>query len=152
MAYHTQGKPQSIVALFEALRAKILGLSDSVVERVQKHYITYAAPQTFCSIQLQKGQIKIWANIPVQRISGARIEVRDVSTVGHYGSGETEITMRNAAELESALGSSGGYTGGGRTGFRLSCLAETLLEEGLLIQRLLPLTVALDRIQLSSAG
>lgn len=103
VAYHTAGKPQHIVALFEALRTRILGLSDAVTERPLKKYITYVEKSIFCSLLLQNNQIKIWVNMPVHEISKPIIVVRDVNGIGHYGTGDTEIRLQNATQLEATL-------------------------------------------------
>lgn len=103
VAFHTAGKPQHVVALFEALRAKILGLSDAVTERPVKKYISYAEKQIFCSLLLQNNQLKIWVTLPVHQISKPMIEVRDVSRIGHYGRGDTEITVQSASQLDAVV-------------------------------------------------
>lgn len=102
--HHYARGSQHTIILFDALRAKILSLSDSVSEKYNKFYIAYAKNSNFCEIHFQKRQLKIWVNMPLEDIRGTNTLCRDVRKIGHYGTGDTEILIDDFADIDTVLG------------------------------------------------
>ena len=101
--HHARGSKQSIM-LLDALRTKILSLSDSVSEKFNKNYIAYVLNKNFCEIHIQKSQLKIWVNMTIDDIKGSKALCRDVRKIGHYGTGDTEILIDNFADIDTVFG------------------------------------------------
>jgi predicted transport protein len=97
---HTAGKPKQIVEMFEQIREWILNLNDREVEEVcRKHYIAFKTTRAFAYFHLQKGAIKIHI-IGGNDIQDPKHISRDVSNIGHYGYGSTEIIWKNPADID----------------------------------------------------
>lgn len=102
-AYHTDGRSPQAIMLYEALRAKIMGLSDTVTERFNKVNISYLGPRYFCSLYLQKNQLKIWIALPADQVLNPAVKTRDVSKIGHHGSGDTEIVLQQPSQVDAVF-------------------------------------------------
>ena len=103
LSYHIDDLPKDILKVFEALRKRILGLSDSVSESPKKKIVNYIERGTFCSVHFQKNQIKLWVPQKINQISGTTVPLRDVSNIGHYGTGDTEMTLQSLADVDAVF-------------------------------------------------
>jgi len=104
LSYHLKGKSENNIKIFNQLRGKIMSLSGDISEQVNKTYITYKKNEkTFVEIYLQNKVIKCWVFVPLRKIPHNQSMCRDVSRIGHYGTGPTEITIGNRTEAEYAL-------------------------------------------------
>jgi len=101
--HHLANKSNRVIVLFEVLRSKIKSLSSQIEERFKKMYIGYYSGKSFCQIRPQKGQLKIWVNLDIHQLSAPLSLCRDVRTVGHYGTGKTEIVLKRFDELEGVF-------------------------------------------------
>ena len=101
--FHLENKSNTVIALFEVLRKKIMSLSDQINEQFYKTYITYSTHKSFCQIRPQKNQIKMWVNLDIHQISDPQSLCRDVRKVGHYSSGKTEIVFSRFNELDGVF-------------------------------------------------
>lgn len=81
--------------IFLALREKVLALGDEIEERPKKKYIAYRTQQAFLFAHLQQGQIKLHIIIHKSKLVDPKGIARDVTKIGHYGGGITEITLDN---------------------------------------------------------
>lgn len=101
---HVNDKPGDIQELFGDLREKILSLGEEIEERPKKHYISYRTQVAFVYLHLQKSKIKIHVIIGKDKLEDPRNISRDVSSVGHYGGGVTEIPLSKSEELPYVMG------------------------------------------------
>lgn len=100
---HLQGKPAEIVALFGQLRERILGLDDEIVEKVVKNYVVYKHGKNFCEVIVQARQLKLWLDIVPESLQDPFHLARDVRQVGHWGTGDVEVTLKSAGELDAVI-------------------------------------------------
>lgn len=101
--YHLANKSNTVITLFDVLRAKIKSLSNQIDERFNKFYIGYYTYNSFCQIRPQKDQLKIWVNLDIHQVSDPLGLCRDVRNVGHYGTGKTEIILRSFNDLDAVF-------------------------------------------------
>lgn len=100
LSMHLLHKPLATVRLFESLRSAILSSSPDIEEIIRKVHVSYQVQgKPFTEIHIQKGAVKIWVFVPINQIQHSRAFCRDVSTIGHYGTGPTEITMTHPSQL-----------------------------------------------------
>jgi predicted transport protein len=69
-----------------------------------KHYVAFQRIKNFACVELYTRESKLMVYVKVDPDS-IIIEpgfTRDVSNIGHYGTGELEITIATAASLEKA--------------------------------------------------
>ena len=102
---HLKGKSEDVKILFEALRERIFALNvdNDVLEKPNKIYISYKHGKNFCEVRPQSKEIKIWLDIPYGDLDDPKKISRDVSNVGHYGTGEVETKLGSLAELEDVM-------------------------------------------------
>lgn len=100
---HLQGKPQAIVDLFKALQKRIFSLSDEITERPLRRYITYKHGRNFAEVWIQQAALKIWLDIKPAELNDPLGLARDVSQIGHWGTGEVEVTLRSFEQLEAVM-------------------------------------------------
>jgi len=100
LSMHLLRKPRATVRLFESLRSVILSYWPDVQEIIRKVHISYQVRgKTFAEIHIQKSAIKIWVFVPMDEIQQSQSICRDVSNLGHHGTGPTEITMTVPGQL-----------------------------------------------------
>ena len=102
---HTARKSTETVELFEQLRERILGLGEEgeIIEKANKMYIGYKHGKNFCEVRIQSKGLVIWLDIPSFELDDPGRLVRDVSKIGHYGTGNSEVKVNDPAHLEPVM-------------------------------------------------
>ncbi len=105
LEYHLGQKPAETKSLFEALQEKIFLLNDDsdIIEKPNKIYISYKHGKNFCEIQIQANKLKIWLDIPHAELDDPNKLSRDVSKIGHHGTGVTETNLSDLSELDTVI-------------------------------------------------
>ncbi len=91
-------------ALFEAFRMEVLALDACVTEEFYKPYIAYKAETNFVDVVSQAKRMKLTLNMPFAEISDPKGLCRDVTSVGHYGNGDVEFSLKSLDELPYVMG------------------------------------------------
>ncbi|PIL16285.1 transporter [Puniceibacterium antarcticum] len=95
----------SMIDRFEALRAYLVALGDDVQETTLQLYIAFKRIKNFACVEFRPTANKILVFVKVDP-STVKIEpgfTRDVSKVGHFGTGDLEIALTTADDLERAM-------------------------------------------------
>jgi len=102
---HLEGKAASMQKLFDALREEILNLNvdGDILEKPNKMYVSYKHGKNFCEIRIQAKRLKIWLDIAQEDINDPKNLTRDVSNIGHYGTGKLETNLSSLDELNDIL-------------------------------------------------
>lgn len=102
--YHVAGKPQEAVQLYRALDRLCFSFAPSdVVQRYWAKSINYEyGKECFCSVHVLQGGLRIWLKLKYSHITNPPIFARDVSNIGHWGSGDVELRISNRSELDAA--------------------------------------------------
>lgn len=89
---------------YEALKAYLLAFGDDVQVRTLKHYVAFKRIKNFACIELKTAGSKVVAFVKVDPTTIALEPgfTRDVSNVGHYGTGDLEISIASDADFEKA--------------------------------------------------
>lgn len=102
--YLLQGKPDAICELFQKFKDAILNLDDSLELKFNKLYASFRKDRSsIVDIHLQKSALKLWINAIWGTLDDARNLFRDVSQLGHLGSGDYEVTITDTQDLEYIL-------------------------------------------------
>ncbi|MAI45524.1 MAG: DUF91 domain-containing protein [Hyphomicrobiaceae bacterium TMED74] len=93
-----------IQELWSSIQAYLLALGDDVQERHLKFYIAFKRIKNFACIQVHPQDRRIRAHLKgnpdeVELENGF---TRDVRNVGHYGTGDLEVTISTTADFERA--------------------------------------------------
>lgn len=99
-AEHLEGKSKAITSLIHSVREYILGLDPAAEEVPKKFYIAYKISQNIVCMEPHNKNIKLFVKLSSSDIDTPPQSYRDVSNVGHYGTGDTEFTISTESELE----------------------------------------------------
>jgi predicted transport protein len=90
---------------FEALRAYLIALGDDVQETTLLYYIAFKRIKNFACVEFRPstGKILIYVKVDPASIPLEPGFTRDVSSVGHFGTGDLEITLSRPEDLERAV-------------------------------------------------
>lgn len=99
---HLEGKSKTIQSLMHSVREYILGLDPAVEEVPKKFYVAYKISQNIVCMEPQSKNIKLFVKLGPSDIDAPPRFYRDVSNVGHYGTGDSEFTISTETELAEA--------------------------------------------------
>jgi len=96
--------PPDIQNRFESLKAFLLALGDDVQMKVLKQYFAFRRIKNFACVEIlpQTRKIIIWVKVDPSSIQLEKGFTRDVHDIGHYGTGDLEITIQNDEDLKRA--------------------------------------------------
>lgn len=89
---------------FTSLRAYMAALGDDVQETTLLYYIAFKRIKNFACVEFRPttGKILIFVKVDPSTIQLETGFTRDVSNVGHFGTGDLEITLSKAEDLDRA--------------------------------------------------
>jgi predicted transport protein len=89
---------------FEALRAYLTALGDDVQETTLRYYIAFKRIKNFACVEFRPSTDKIlmYVKVAPATVSLEPGFTRDVSKIGHFGTGDLEITLSSPEDLERA--------------------------------------------------
>lgn len=88
--------------IFQDLRDFILGLDESVAEVPKKFYVAYKTTQNFVCIQTARNKITLFLKLNPQEINPMPVNGRDMTNIGHYGTGNFQLTIKDVADCNAA--------------------------------------------------
>lgn len=92
---HRDKLRDNLIELFEEIREYIVNINNSIEETPKRHYIAYKTSQNFTCIEVQKKKLIIFLKLNPSEIDNLPKQARDVSNIGHFGTGDLEITIKN---------------------------------------------------------
>jgi predicted transport protein len=99
---HLAGKPEHVRELAQSVREFITGLDTAIEEVPKKYYIAYKISQNIACMWVGSKEIAIYLKIDPKEITPPHEIVRDVSKIGHAGTGDTEVSIESEEDLELA--------------------------------------------------
>lgn len=96
---------QSIRDLYERLCREIDSMGDDITSKWNKHYRVYRRLKNFASIQVlqQSQKLLVFVKVNLSEVDMDASFMRDVSQIGHMGTGNLELTVTSAETLAKAL-------------------------------------------------
>ncbi|HAZ12958.1 MAG: hypothetical protein A2X86_09220 [Bdellovibrionales bacterium GWA2_49_15] len=82
------------------LREYILEIDEAVEESPKKLYVAYKVAQNFACMEIQSQKITFYLKLIPNEIKPFPANARDVTNLGHYGTGRFEFTVKNAENAE----------------------------------------------------
>lgn len=97
--------PKELRGIYEELADRLKALGDDVTMHPQKHYIAFRRNRNFASVQIynQKRVIRVYLNLDPDVITLDPSLMRDVRQIGHYGTGDLEVTIKSKIDIEKML-------------------------------------------------
>lgn len=89
---------------FETLKAYMMALSDDVQMKILKHYIAFKRIKNFACVEVhpQSEKILLYLKVNPDSIELEQGFSRDVRNIGHFGTGDLEVTISNDEDIEKA--------------------------------------------------
>lgn len=89
-------------SVYDALAVHVLALGDDVTERRLKLYTAFRRLKNFVSVVMYPNKMLVFLKIDPDTVSLEEQFSRDVRQIGHWGTGELELTLRTPSDLEKA--------------------------------------------------
>lgn len=94
----------TLTDLFESTRAFLRALGDDVQERTLKNYFAFTRLKNFACVEIKPSARKVLVYL---KVAPGTIELqagftRDVSKIGHFGTGDLEVTLSRTEDVERA--------------------------------------------------
>lgn len=99
---HLEGKSEKVKNLAMQIQDFVLGLDPAIDENPKKFYVGYKISQNIVCMELRKQKIYLYIKLDPKTLSGLPAIARDVTRIGHYGTGDLEITVKSVNDLETA--------------------------------------------------
>lgn len=96
---HLKNKPNKIQDLAHTIQEYVLGLDPSIEESPKKFYIAYRTSQNIVCMEIQKRKILLFLKLDPKQLDKIPDIARDVSTIGHFGTGDIEFTILKPEDL-----------------------------------------------------
>jgi predicted transport protein len=92
----------AMIDRFEALRAYLMALGDDVQETTLRFYIAFKRIKNFACVEFRPmtGKILLFVKVDPATVVLEPGFTRDASKLGHYGTGDLEITLNKPEDLE----------------------------------------------------
>jgi len=102
--HHIKGQPQEVVELFRSLDKFCLELDRTHVTRTYRaKSINYShGKNIFCCVHLRKSGLRVWLKLRYMDLKSPPDYVRDVSSIGHWGTGDVELAINTFNRLQDA--------------------------------------------------
>lgn len=97
---HLNRRSEEIVELYEQFKEALFTLKPDFEIVPKKWYIAFKLNTNVVDIELQTKSLKIWINLKKGQLDDPKNLMRDVSTTGHQGNGDYEVTVKNTKDLE----------------------------------------------------
>lgn len=97
---HLSGKSKSIQELIHSVREFVMGLDSAIEEVPKKFYVAYKASQNIVCMEAKNRNIKLFIKLNPSDVLNPPAGFRNVSNIGHYGTGDVEFTVSSLEELE----------------------------------------------------
>ena len=92
-----------LYSLFVSLRKRVLNLDPSVREEYKKLYIAYKTTTNFVDVEPFKSLLKLFLNMPFDKIDDPKNLCKDVTSIGHHGNGDIEIHLSSPDQLDDVM-------------------------------------------------
>ncbi len=95
---------KELVQLYESIRDFMLSLGDDVQEKHLKYYVAFKRIKNFACVEIyaQSNKLQIYVKVNPDSIELEEGFTRDVREIGHFGTGDLEITIRTEEDIRKA--------------------------------------------------
>lgn len=96
------GAEQEVRDLFENLKTFLLSLGDDVQFKQLQYYFAFKRLKNFATVEMRSKNFRVFVKVPPESIELVDGFTRDVTKIGHWGTGNLEITVATTKQLEDA--------------------------------------------------
>ncbi len=93
-----------LTSLYDNLRDFMLSLGDDVQEKTLKYYFAFKRIKNFACVELrnQSKNLLVYVKVNPDEVELEKGFTRDVRKIGHFGTGDLEITIRSEEDIRKA--------------------------------------------------
>lgn len=97
---HFENLDNNMLELFNIVRDYIVTIDSSIEETPKKNYIAYKTSQNFACLQTYKKKLTLFLKLDANEVNPMPKQGRDVSEIGHFGTGDFELIIKDLADFE----------------------------------------------------
>jgi len=101
-AEQLEGATAEMQALYADLRSFLFALGDDVTEKQPKLYVAFRKLKNFACVVMYPNKMLVTLKLNPDTVALEDGFSRDVRQIGHWGTGDLELCLRSAADLERA--------------------------------------------------
>jgi predicted transport protein len=96
---------QSLLDIFDAVKTNCMGFGDDVQCKTLKYYVAFKRLKNFATVEIRTNVkvVLVYTKVDPATIELVEGFTRDVTDIGHFGTGNLEITLRSLEDLDRAL-------------------------------------------------
>lgn len=104
VAEHLQKADADLTDLYEALKEHLMGLGDDVQHKTLRFYFAFKRIKNFACVEIknQDKKVVLYLKVDPGTVDLSDGFTRDVRNIGHFGTGDLEVTIRSLADFERA--------------------------------------------------
>lgn len=99
---HLEKASDEVASLYNKFRDAIMNLGDITIKS-KKLYLAFISDRNIVDITIQSNQMKMWINLKKGQLDDSKGLARDVSSTGHWGNGDYELSIKSDDNLEYIL-------------------------------------------------
>ena len=99
---HVAGKSAAVLEIAGSIREFVLGLDPSMEEAPKKFYVAYRTSQNIVCVEIQKQRVLLFVKVDPGTLRSLPPYARDVREIGHYGTGDLELSLKTVDDFEDA--------------------------------------------------
>jgi predicted transport protein len=101
---HMEKAPAGLRDLYESLKAYLTAQGDDVAVKTTEYYIAFRRMKNYVTVEFrtQANKLLVYAKLNPATVHLEPGFTRDVTKIGHFGSGDLEITLASPGDLERA--------------------------------------------------
>lgn len=99
---HLSGKSETIRNIALEVDDFITGLDEQILTEPKKYYVAYKASQNIVCMQLHKQHVALFLKLDPKEVCNPPENSRDMTSKGHYGTGDFELTLRSPEDVLAA--------------------------------------------------
>ncbi|MBX6963418.1 DUF5655 domain-containing protein [Alcaligenes faecalis] len=93
---------EEIRAVYSELSSFVYTLGDDVTEKQLRLYVAFKKLKNFATVVAYPNRLLVYLKLVPSSVAFEDGFSRDVSEIGHWGTGDVELVLRNAADFEKA--------------------------------------------------
>ena len=100
---HIKKANEYTLDLYNKYKHAILNIGNIEIDPL-KEYIAFKADKNVVDIEIQKSAIKIHINLKIGKLLDGLYLMRDMSSIGHFGNGDYELSIKNEENFDYIIG------------------------------------------------
>ena len=98
----TGAETKALQDVWESLKTFLLALGDDVQMKELEHYVAFRRLKNFACVTQHNKDLQVWIRLDPSSVPLEEGFTRDVSQIGHAGTGDLEIRIQSAVDLARA--------------------------------------------------